>query len=94
MHYYHYVVTELNKPTLGELTDIIRGELDEGGFGPTGFVRAIWSRPSLYHGYKHERGFKVRVTGPAKDIELIRANLRAEYGRLAPPKQDWSEDGK
>lgn len=86
--YYHYLVLfDEITPTLENLTDLVRGELDEGNFGPSEKVRVVWWKTVPYRG--KETALKVRVTGPDRDIKLIRANLRAEYGKLGPPAEDF-----
>lgn len=98
MYYYHWVVADHSQlsspPTLDELTDFVQGEIgSEGNFGPYERLKAVWFRQVKYRGRKGERAYKVRVTGPAKDITIIRDNLRAEYGRLTPRKEDFPEEG-
>ena len=91
--YYHYIVLydDLD-PTLENFTELVQDELLDGNFGAHPSLRAVWFRPVKYLG--KERAFKVRVRGPDKVIKLVRANLRAEYGRLAPPIEDFPDDGK
>lgn len=87
--YYHWAVSDelAANPTLQELTDFVQGEIgSEGNFGPYKNLRAISYKRVSYHDpdWPDARAFRVKVTGPATDIKIIRSNLIAEYGRLTP----------
>jgi hypothetical protein len=82
--YFHYIdATSVSaSPSLQELTEAVAGELEsEGNFGPAKNLRVTSAKLVG----NRNRCFKCRVRGPRADIEIIRSNLRAEYGKLTAP---------
>jgi hypothetical protein len=87
--YYCLVYPEDGEPTLDDLTTALRAEIADGNFGPYRQLRVVAKRQLRYVG--PDRAYKVRVAGPTRDLALVRSLLRAEYGRLSPPPEDFPD---